>query len=303
MDNLLGDFLRARRELVTPQEAELPVSSRSVRRVPGLRREEVAMLAGISAEYYVRLERGRDRTPSPSVVTALASALQLDAESTDYMLGLAGRRSTSTAARPVDDVPPGLLRFLHGLSDPAAVINRYTDVLAANPLAQALSPGFAPGVNRLRWEFTDPEARRSSPNWDRSASAAIAHLRAQAASDPADPRLHSLVGELSVRSEEFLRLWARHDVHVASGGEVELIHPTVGPMRLRAEKFIHTGRTGLELLVLQPADDATAITALRALARGLRAHADPSAAAQVRNHDDRDQYLDGSTGGIPTQRR
>jgi transcriptional regulator with XRE-family HTH domain len=271
MDNPLGDFLRARRELVTPQEAGLPRTGRTVRRVPGLRREEVAMLAGISAEYYVRLERGRDRTPSPSVVTALASALQLDAESTDYMMGLAGRRFPSVTTAPADDAPAGLLRFLHGLNDPAVLMNRYTDVLAANPLAQALSSGFAPGMNRLRWEFTDPEARRSSPNWDRTASAAIAHLRAQAGGDPADPRLHSLIGELSVRSDEFRRLWARHDVHVASGGDVELIHPAVGRMRLRAEKFIHAGRGGLELLVLQPVNEAITTTAIEALARDMPA--------------------------------
>jgi transcriptional regulator with XRE-family HTH domain len=265
MDNALGDFLRARRELVTPQETSLPVDDRSVRRVPGLRREEVAMLAGISAEYYVRLERGRDRTPSPSVVNALATALQLDAESTDYMMGLAGRRSVGAAAAPTDEVPAGLRRFLEGLDDPAVLINRYSDVLAANPLAQALSPGFTPGVNRLRWDFTDPEARRRSPNWERASSAAIAHLRAQAGRDPQDPRLHSLIGELSVRSEDFLRLWARHDVHVASGGDMELIHPDVGTMRFRAEKFIHTGSAGLELLVLQPADDEVTANALRVL--------------------------------------
>jgi transcriptional regulator with XRE-family HTH domain len=273
MDSPLGDFLRARRELVTPQEAGLPRTGHTVRRVPGLRREEVAMLAGISVEYYVRLERGRDRTPSPSVVTALASALQLDVESTDYMMGLAGRRSPSVTTESEDDVPPSLLRFLHGLNDPAVLMNRYTDVLAANSLAQALSPGFAPGINRLRWEFTDPEARRSSLNWDRSASAAIAHLRAQAGSAPADPQLHALVGELSVRSDEFRRLWARHDVHVANGGDVELVHPAVGRMLLRAEKFLHTGTEGLELLVLQPADDATTTTALEALAHDMPARA------------------------------
>ena len=251
MDNPLGAFLRARRELVSPDEAGLgPV--RSVRRVPGLRREEVASLAGISAEYYVRLERGRDRTPSASVVAALAAALQLDPESTDYLMGLAGRRSAAVRDVQVREVPAGLGRLLHRLDVPAMVVNRYSDVLDSTPVARALSAGLIPGINRLRWQFTDPEARRLDPNWEVTAVTGIAHLRAQAGADLHDPRLHALVGELSVRSAAFRRLWARHDVHVASGGTVTIIHPDHGALRFEAEKLLHTGAPGLELLVLQP---------------------------------------------------
>ncbi|MDL9946765.1 helix-turn-helix transcriptional regulator [Gordonia sp. ABSL11-1] len=250
MDNALGDFLRARRELVTPQEAGL--TGGGVRRVPGLRREEVAMLAGISAEYYARLERGRDRTPSPQVVTALARVLHLDAESTEYLMGLAGRTQTSSVGSAEGPVPHGLDQLLRTLSIPAMILNRYCDVLAANAAAQALSAGMRPGLNRIRWEFLDPEARRSNPDWQRSAAAAIAHLRAQTRTGISDDRFHQLVGELTVNSDDFRRLWARHDVHTATGGVVTINHPTAGPLRLLTEKFAYTGNGGLELLLFHP---------------------------------------------------
>ncbi|MGB4780236.1 helix-turn-helix domain-containing protein [Microbacterium sp.] len=249
-DNALGDFLRARRELVTPQEAGIPTGS-GVRRVPGLRREEVAMLAGISAEYYVRLERGRDRTPSAAVIDALALVLQLDAEGTDYLRTLAGRAPSATR-QIASPVPRELALLVESLTMPALVVNAYSDVLLSNAAAQSVSSGMRPGVNRLLWEFTDPDARRANPDWEKTALAAVAHLRAQAGADTADERLHTLIGELSIRSERFRRLWARHDVHAATGGRVTVIHPDAGALSFQAVKLIHPAPGRLELLVLHP---------------------------------------------------
>ena len=137
------------------------------------------MLAGISAEYYVRLEQGRDRSPSSQVIDALAGVLQLDAESTAYLMALAGPRRHRRPARREERVPPGLDLLLRTVNVPAIVFNKYTDVLAANPLARELSPGMVPGVNRLRALFTDPAVQGYHPDWERHAAIAVAHLRAQ----------------------------------------------------------------------------------------------------------------------------
>ncbi|WP_040830777.1 helix-turn-helix transcriptional regulator [Nocardia jiangxiensis] len=267
MDKALGQFLRARRELVTPQEVGLAVGG-SVRRVPGLRREEVAMLAEISTEYYVRLERGRDRTPSPAVLGALAAALLLDAESAEHLMSLAGRKPPRTVKRPGDHVPHSLDLFLRTITVPAVILNEYGDVLAANAVAQALIPGMIPGTNRLRWEFTDPRAQQMNPLWEQTAAAAIAHLRARVGRDTDDERLHRLIGELSVKSEKFRTLWARHDVHAATGGEVRIVHPTAGPLTLLAEKFRYAGAGGLELLALHPEPGTPTARALAEFAAG-----------------------------------
>jgi len=183
MHNALGDFLRARRELVTPAEVGLPPGN-GLRRVPGLRREEVAMLAGISAEYYVRLEQGRDRSPSAQVTGAIAGVLQLDAESTAYLMALAGPRTHRRPARREERVHPGLDLLLRTVNVPAIIFNKYSDVLAANPLARELSPGMMPGVNRLRALFTDPAAQGYHPDWERYTAIAVADLRAQVGTKP-----------------------------------------------------------------------------------------------------------------------
>jgi transcriptional regulator with XRE-family HTH domain len=183
MPNDLGDFLRARRELVTPAEAGLPPGN-GLRRVPGLRREEVAMLAGISAEYYVRLEQGRDRSPSAQVIDAIAGVLQLDAEGAAYLMALAAPRTHRRSARREARVPPGLELLLNTVNVPALVFDKYGDVLAANALARELSPDMVPGVNRLRMLFTDPGAERYHPDWERYTASAVAHLRAGSARRP-----------------------------------------------------------------------------------------------------------------------
>ena len=156
--NALGAFLRARRALVTPQQAGIPEIG--VRRVPGLRREEVAMLAGISADYYLRLERGRDRHPSVQVAEAIARVLQLDDEHLAHLLALICEVPRSRRPRPrTETVPPAALNLLGSLVQPAFIEGRYFDILAANDLATALSPGLVVGGNQLRAFFLDPAER------------------------------------------------------------------------------------------------------------------------------------------------
>jgi transcriptional regulator with XRE-family HTH domain len=252
--NELGAFLRARRELVRPEEAGIPPRGR--RRVPGLRREEVAMLAGISAEYYLRLEQGRDRNPSVQVLEALAGVLQLDAESTGYLMELARPRPRRRTTRRAERVPAGTLMLLDAINVPAFVVNRYRDVLAANPLAVALSPLMAPGTNRLITLFTDPRAQDCHPDWERNTADVVAQLRAEAGTGNDDTRLQSLVGELSLKSERFRRLWARHDVRRGGSDAGVIRHPQVGDLELRREKYAVVGTAGL-LMVVYHAEPGT----------------------------------------------
>jgi len=237
-DNALGEFLRARRELTRPEERGLPNLGR--RRVPGLRREEVAALAGISPEYYVRLERGRDRRPSAQVIEALARVLDLDADSTAYLAALAAETPRPPNASPVggDATPeqerprPGVLRMLEAMADvPAFVLNRYMDVLAYNDLSAAIHgkpPAGGIGNNVVRHVFLDPAASELYPEWEDVAAESAASLRASVGPDLDDPRLVRLVGELSLKSPDFNRLWARHDVRAKTSGRKRLISPALG---------------------------------------------------------------------------
>ncbi len=205
--NALGEFLRARREQLRPEDIGLEVAGQ--RRTPGLRREEVAMLAGISTDYYLRLEQGRDRTPSVQVVEAIGRVLRLDPDEAAYLHTLARPRPKRAPRRRPEKVPPGTLRLLESLPMPAFVQDRYLDVLAANPMAQALSPGMRPGVNRLLVTFLDPAERDLHEDWEQSTAAAVGQLRAAMGSETGDPRMAALVGELSMKSSWFRRLWAR----------------------------------------------------------------------------------------------
>jgi transcriptional regulator with XRE-family HTH domain len=245
--NTLGEFLRARRELVRPEDVGLPGTG--LRRVPGLRREEVALLAGISADYYLRLEQGRDRNPSAQVLDALAQVLHLDAESTSYLLELARPRPRRRPGRRAERVPAGIESLLVTINMPAFVVNKYRDVLAANRLAQALSPLMTPGVNRLRALFTDPLARDYHPDWEEGTIGIVAQLRAEAGANGDDPRLEALVGELSLKSERFRRLWARHDVRQGESATARIRHPRVGELELRREKLAITGTDGLLMVI------------------------------------------------------
>jgi transcriptional regulator with XRE-family HTH domain len=234
-DNLLGSYLRARRALVTPEQAEIPAGTK--RRVPGLRREEVAMLAGISADYYLRLERGRDKHPSPQVLESLARALHLDELEQEYLLSLASPRPRSQRRRQPERVPARLHQLLASVKIPAFVEGRAFDVLASNELAVALSPRLQPGQNRLRSLLLDPEEQAFQQDWTRSTEGFVAAFRKSIGEDIDNPRFVELVGELALSSERFRTLWARHDVRGLDGGTTTVNHPIVGELRLHRDKL------------------------------------------------------------------
>jgi transcriptional regulator with XRE-family HTH domain len=233
--NPLGGYLRARRALVTPERAGIPAGGN--RRVPGLRREEVAMLAGISADYYLRLERGRDKNPSPQVLESLARVLYLDEFEQEYLLGLAAARPRARRRRKPERVPARLHQLLASVQVPAFVEGRAFDVLASNQLAVALSPRLQPGYNRLRSLLLDPEEQAFQQDWTRSTEGFIAAFRKSVGDDIDDPRFVELVGELALSSERFRTLWARHDVRGLEGGTTTVNHPVVGELHLHRDKL------------------------------------------------------------------
>jgi len=251
---LLGDYLRARREQVAPASVGLPANS--ARRVAGLRREEVALLAGISSDYYLRLEQGRDHNPSVQVLRALARVLQLDDAATAHLLGLAATQPQRRRVPRRESVPVGVRRLLDVVGLPAFVEGRYFDVLAANHLACALSPNLQVGRNRLRAVFGDPAEKALYPDWELATVALVAGFRRSVGSDVDDPGFVQLVGELSLSSDRFRRLWARHDVVSFEGGPARLNHPQVGELTLSREKLAITGTDG-QLLVIYHAEPGT----------------------------------------------
>jgi transcriptional regulator with XRE-family HTH domain len=246
----LGSFLRARREQVSPEQVGLPGGGR--RRTPGLRREELATLAGISSDYYLRIEQGRDRSPSVPVLEAVARVLLLDPVETAYLLSLTSPHTRKPARRASRQVPEGTLVLLGSLPVPAFVEDRYLEVLASNQLAVALSPNMRVGVNRLLAAFLDPAERQLHENWDQATASAVGQLRATMGARADDPQLTALVGELSVKSERFRRLWARQDVAAPVGGPAVLHHPEVGEMALYREKLQISGTDGQVLVIYHP---------------------------------------------------
>jgi transcriptional regulator with XRE-family HTH domain len=250
--NRLGGYLRARRALVTPEQAGIPAGPR--RRVAGLRREEVALLAGVSADYYLRLERGRDRNPSPQVLAALARVLQLDEVEHGYLLELAAPPPRARPRRRVEQVPARLTHLLAAVGVPAFVEGRAFDVLAANPLAVALSPRLRPGENRLRSLLLDPEERVFHADWEAATAEFVGAFRGSVGDSVDDPRVVELVGELSLASARFRALWARHDVRRLPGGTTSVHHPVVGELHLHRDKLPVAGLT----LVLYYADTGSA---------------------------------------------
>jgi transcriptional regulator with XRE-family HTH domain len=267
--NALGDYLRARRDRVRPENVGLVAGGR--RRASGLRREELAMLAGISAEYYLRLERGRAKNPSPQIIDALARALQLDVKATEYLHKLASPTTSRWDQSVLEVAAEGLDRLIDQFPFPAIVANRYQDVLAANPIAQALSPGFAPGQNFLSWRLLDPAARELYVDWDDATDAAVSGLRESAGTDPGDPRLQKLVAELSVASPRFRELWARADVGYRLG-ILHMRHPRVGDLYLHRNQLNvpyvqHAVGQHLLIYSAEPgSDSARALGELRSLA-------------------------------------
>jgi transcriptional regulator with XRE-family HTH domain len=266
----LGEYLRARRELLDPTAVGMRVVG--VRRTPGLRREELAMLAGISNDYYLRLEQGRDRNPSRQVVEALARALRLDEAGTAYLLGMsndAKRPARRAGAHKRDVVPVGIRELLATIAVPAFVEDRRFDILATNSLATALDPSIETGANRLRTVFLDDRAALLWGDQQRTRRDIVAAFRASIGTELDDPRTQLLVGELSLISEEFRRLWARHDVAVLAGGPARLDHPLIGPIDLRRQKFPIGGTDGLLLAMYHPAPGTAAAAAMARLAQTL----------------------------------
>ncbi|GLW07122.1 transcriptional regulator [Microtetraspora sp. NBRC 13810] len=273
MDNgtLLGEFLRARREVTAPGQVGLPCSGN--RRTPGLRRQEVAMLAGVSTDYYIRLEQGRERHPSEQVLAALGRALALGPEAAAHLRELARpwpRRSGSADVA----VSPHLVRMMNGWPSTAAlVVGRWMDVLACNPLAGALYGGQEHGDNLLRLTFMNPAAREFYLDWERVAEARVAHLRAVAGADLDDPRLTELVGELCRESPDFRRMWARHDVFGMPRETKRLRHPDIGELTLTCELFNVNSSPGQQLITVQAEAGSPSEHAMLTLAEMARAAA------------------------------
>lgn len=237
----LAQFLRVRRRAVQPADVGLPTNGR--RRVAGLRRDEVARLAGISVAYYQRLEQGRDRHPSESVIRGIARALQLDPDAARYLRDLAGRRESGQQRRHPERGPqlnPAVQELIDSWPlTPALVYRSHTlTVVAANGLALALSPLFGPGHNSLRALFFEPEMRAFFRNWDELATQAVPYLRSLLGADRDDPELIDLVGELSVGSAQFRQLWQRHEVKRSTRGLMMINHPQVGPLDLHYQQLI-----------------------------------------------------------------
>ncbi len=263
--NALGAFLHARRDLVTPQQAGIP--DRGDRRVPGLRREEVAMLAGIGTDYYLRLERGRDRNPSVQVLESIARVLQLDDEHFAYLLSLAAEVPRRRRRRPrKESVPAGALKLMDSLNQPAFIEGRYFDILASNGLARVLTPGLVPGGNQLRDFFLNPAVQAFYPEWENVTECFVASLRQAVGNDIDDPRFIEITGELSLASERFRQLWARHEVRGQSGTLMRIAHPQVGELILNRERLRIEGTEGQMLVVYHPDSGSDAAEKLALLA-------------------------------------
>ena len=276
--NALGEYLRARRGQVRPEDVGVVVAG--VRRTPGLRREEVATLAGISADYYLRLEQGRDRNPSAQVLDAVARVLQLDAVAVDYLHGLAGDAPSRPRARR-DVVPTGAAQLLAVIGLPAFVESKRFEVLAANPLATALSPAIVAGANRLRSVLFDPAEQALYSGDERAAVSMIASFRASIGPGPADPASAALIAELMAESELFRTAWQRHDVQPLAGAGLTLQHPVVGALDLRREKLAVGGTDG-QLLVVYHAEAGSTSAERLALLGSLAATAQMPAALNAR---------------------
>ncbi|MFE3138510.1 helix-turn-helix transcriptional regulator [Streptomyces scopuliridis] len=247
----LGQFLRSRRERLSPAAAGLSNVGR--RRVAGLRRDEVAALAGVSLSYYSRLEQGRELSPSLRVLESMARSLQLGDEDKRELFRLAqpAARRTKAPVR-VERVRPHLRQLIESWTrTPAFIIGHAQDLLATNALADALYRDFAQHDNVLRMLFLDPAAKTFYRNAERARHRAVADLQQSAARTPEDPRILELVGELSVRSGEFSALWAREYTRVPPYDVKQVYHSVVGDLELRHEALNIRSAPGQQLIILQ----------------------------------------------------
>jgi len=250
--NEIREFLTSRRAKVTPDQVGLPIYGEH-RRVPGLRREEVALLAGVSVDYYTRLERGNAAGVSDSVLDALARALQLDEAERSHLIDLARATQPATATRrrrpTKQHIRPAVQRILDAMTQaPAFIRNGRLDILAANQLGYALySTYVTPGrpANTARFVFLDPRSEGFYDDWDHVANEVVAILRSEAGRNPYDRDLTSLIGELSTQSETFRTKWAAHNVRFHDTGTKRLHHPIVGDLELTYEAMELSADTGL----------------------------------------------------------
>jgi transcriptional regulator with XRE-family HTH domain len=251
----IREFLASRRARISPERAGLPTYG-GHRRVPGLRREEVALLAGVSVDYYTRLERGNLGGVSEAVLDALAGVLQLDEAERAHLFNLAGTANTPTRARPRSGpqrVRASIQRLLDAMTGvPAYVRTGRLDILGVNRLGQALYAPVLDGqplpVNLARFLFLDPRASDFYVDWDKTANDAVAILRGEAGRNPYDRRLSDLVGELSTRSEAFRVRWAAHNVRLHRTGGKQLHHPVAGDLELTYEALELPADTGLTMI-------------------------------------------------------
>lgn len=254
----LGRFLRARRGQVRPQDVGLRAGT-GVRRTPGLRREELATLAGVSVDYYTRLERGRETRPSPAVVAALGESLQLSDDALHRLhelVALAAGQPPTPSTGPARTVRESLRVLLETVRPaPAYVVSRTNDLLAANRPGLRLFSGITDWPwerrNITRYMFLHPMGRKLYRDWEEMAAHSAGHLRAVAGADPDMPELAQLVGELVMKSPEFARLWERYDVKERGGGEKHFRHPEVGSLRLSFEVMTVSRTDGQRLVTYQ----------------------------------------------------
>jgi transcriptional regulator with XRE-family HTH domain len=279
----LKEFLRTRRARLRVDDVDIGGTGR-VRRVPGLRREEVAQLAGVSVDYYSRLEQGRHLNVSDEVLDAVARALRLDEVERSYLFQVAkksGRRARRRAPAPVQRVRPGIRRLLETLDDvvPAFVFGRRMDVLAANRLARALMTDFDAlpprDRNMLRYTFLDETTRELYVDWEEVARDNVAILRLDAGRHPDDPLLTELVGELAVKSPEFRKWWADHNVRERTHGIKRYHHPLVGDLTVDYEAVSLPGDPDQTLCIYTAEAGSASENALRLLANWTAAPVNP----------------------------
>jgi hypothetical protein len=276
MANELGEFLRARRARVRPGDVGLPPGT-GPRRTTGLRREEIAALGGLSIDYYIRLEQGKETNPSGPVLDGLARALQLNEEEHAHLYALANHAAGRTAravSRASRIVGPGVRQLLETVRPcPAYVLTRTSDLLAANPEALTLFAGLAdwpPGRrNTIRYTFLHPAARELFADWDHSTETTAAHLHSLAAETPGDPDVSALIAELLDGSAEFARLWQRHDVRQRRGEAKPFRHPRVGQFTLTYEVLYLADGQRMTVYQAEPGTrDHDAMTVLSMIASG-----------------------------------
>ena len=269
----LADFLRRARSQQDPQRAGLPADTR-VRRVPGLRREEVALLAGVSTDYYARLEQGRRILPSPAVIDALVRALDLGPAGREHLTDLLGVNSSGTSrtrGQTAQRVRPGVSQLVASLDGvPALALGRRSDVLAANQLARALFADFErmppPERNYARWIFSDTGARTLFVDWEQQARATVESLRLDMGADPNDRLTRELVEELRVSSPEFARWWDEHRVYQRTYGTKRLRHPVVGDLTVDYETLTLPGDKDTTLYLYSTEPNSPSQRALSLLA-------------------------------------